>query len=136
MRDGRHIILQIYGADFDALRNIRLAEKFLTQTVLATESRPLDEPWVYDIKTELEAQGEEPDPREPEGVTGIVVLSTSHVAIHTWPHRGYAVADAYSCRDFDPSVVLKVVERIYPHQRLKVTDVSHALEMPELPEDT
>ena len=33
----------------------------------------------------------------PHGVTGVVVIAESHVAIHTWPEHGYAAVDIFSC---------------------------------------
>ncbi len=29
----------------------------------------------------------------PHGVSGVVVISESHLAIHTWPELGYAAVD-------------------------------------------
>lgn len=33
----------------------------------------------------------------PQGVSGVVVLEESHFCIHTWPERGYAAADFFTC---------------------------------------
>ncbi|WP_354237441.1 adenosylmethionine decarboxylase [Bacillus oleivorans] len=33
----------------------------------------------------------------PQGVTGVIVLSTSHISIHTWPEHRYASIDLYTC---------------------------------------
>ena len=33
----------------------------------------------------------------PFGVTGIVIIAESHVAIHTWPEYGLASVDIFSC---------------------------------------
>ncbi len=33
----------------------------------------------------------------PQGVTGVVVISESHVAIHTWPEYYYAAVDIFTC---------------------------------------
>lgn len=35
----------------------------------------------------------------PYGVSGVVVISESHLAIHTWPEHGYASVDIYTCGD-------------------------------------
>jgi S-adenosylmethionine decarboxylase len=35
----------------------------------------------------------------PQGVSGVVVVSESHLAIHTWPEHGYASVDIYTCGD-------------------------------------
>ena len=36
---------------------------------------------------------------EPQGVSGTVILAESHLSIHTWPERGYAAMDFYTCGD-------------------------------------
>src|SRR3954453_22849565 len=33
----------------------------------------------------------------PQGVTGTVLLAESHLAIHTWPERGFVTLDVYVC---------------------------------------
>ena len=33
----------------------------------------------------------------PHGVSGVVVIAESHVAIHTWPEHGFAAVDIFSC---------------------------------------
>lgn len=33
----------------------------------------------------------------PHGVSGIIVIAESHVAIHTWPEHGFAAVDIFSC---------------------------------------
>ncbi|MCA6215403.1 adenosylmethionine decarboxylase [Ideonella sp. B7] len=33
----------------------------------------------------------------PAGVTGVVLLAESHLAVHTWPERGAVTLDAYVC---------------------------------------
>ena len=33
----------------------------------------------------------------PQGMTGMVVLSESHIAFHTWPEHGYVACDVFTC---------------------------------------
>lgn len=33
----------------------------------------------------------------PQGVTGVVLLAESHLAVHTWPERGDVTLDVYVC---------------------------------------
>src|SRR5205085_11554713 len=33
----------------------------------------------------------------PHGVSGVVVIAESHVAVHTWPEHAYAAVDIFSC---------------------------------------
>jgi S-adenosylmethionine decarboxylase len=35
----------------------------------------------------------------PQGVSGIVIISESHLSLHTWPECGYAAADIFTCGD-------------------------------------
>jgi S-adenosylmethionine/arginine decarboxylase-like enzyme len=130
MKEGKHIKIQVYGVDFEILKDTMLVEDFLLKTVHAAAMRELDSPHVYDIKKTLLSLGEEPDINEPEGVTGIIVLSTSHVAIHTWPHRRYAVIDLFSCRDFVTDDAMGVVVDIFSPIRATVHDLSFSLELP------
>ena len=36
---------------------------------------------------------------EPQGVTGFALLAESHISIHTWPEKGMAVCDVFTCGD-------------------------------------
>ena len=36
-------------------------------------------------------------PRAPAGITGVVLLAESHLAVHTWPELGAATLDVYVC---------------------------------------
>ncbi|MBF0292890.1 MAG: adenosylmethionine decarboxylase, partial [Nitrospinae bacterium] len=43
----------------------------------------------------------------PHGVSGVVVIAESHAAIHTWPERGIASVDIFSCgANINPSAAL------------------------------
>jgi len=44
----------------------------------------------------------------PFGVSGMVVIAESHLAIHTWPEYGYAAVDVFTCGDLiKPQVAAK-----------------------------
>lgn len=47
-----------------------------------------------------------------EGVTGTVVITTSHMSIHIWPtgEKPYIRLDIYSCKDFDAKKVIEYVD--------------------------
>ena len=36
---------------------------------------------------------------DPQGVTGYALLAESHISIHTWPERGVAKCDIFTCND-------------------------------------
>ena len=47
-----------------------------------------------------------------EGVTGTVVIETSHASIHIWHKEAipYIKMDVYSCKDFDPCSIIQYVK--------------------------
>lgn len=49
----------------------------------------------------------------PQGLTAVVLLSESHISIHTYPEEGYAYVDAFTCGDIDPRRVIGALCRMY-----------------------
>lgn len=47
------------------------------------------------------------------GITGVVFIATSHIAIHTWPEREFATIDLYSCKPFDAVEAIKMIKRAF-----------------------
>ena len=39
---------------------------------------------------------------DPQGVTSIAMLAESHISIHTWPEKGMAVCDIFTCGNKKP----------------------------------
>lgn len=52
---------------------------------------------------------------KPYGISYLVVLEESHIAIHTWPEKGYMHLDVVTCttEDMDIDRLLKVVSEIF-----------------------
>lgn len=46
---------------------------------------------------------------EPQGLTAIVMLSESHISIHTWPEKDYAALDIFTCGPNHPELVLAYI---------------------------
>jgi spermidine synthase len=54
----------------------------------------------------------------PHGVSGVVVIQESHLAIHTWPEGGYAAIDLFTCGEqIDPLAALPALSRALQAQR-------------------
>ncbi len=48
----------------------------------------------------------------PHGVSGVVVIAESHLAIHTWPEYDYAAVDLFTCgEDVDPWKAYEFLEK-------------------------
>ena len=57
------------------------------------------------------------------GLTCLAVLSTSHIALHTWDEVSPALLqlDVYSCSDLDKKIVFKHIEQFEPKEINYVT---------------
>lgn len=54
---------------------------------------------------------------EGMGVSGVTVLSESHISIHTWPERNFASIDIFMCGDCNPQVTLDhMIEVLKPRR--------------------
>ena len=56
---------------------------------------------------------EETGPPEKTGVSGVVILYESHIAIHTYPCLREAFVDVFSCKPYDPKLVAKVLASLF-----------------------
>jgi S-adenosylmethionine decarboxylase len=46
----------------------------------------------------------------PHGISGVLVISESHLCIHTWPEYGYAAVDIFTCGDtVEPTRAVKAL---------------------------
>lgn len=50
---------------------------------------------------------------EPQGVTVLFALAESHISIHTFPEKQALAADAYTCGDNDPMVILNALVELF-----------------------
>jgi S-adenosylmethionine decarboxylase len=96
---GVHFLLDVAGAPFATLDDPVLVETLLVDAVKRMGAKVL---------------GIHIHRLSPQGVSGVVVISESHLTIHTWPERGEAAVDLFTCGDSG-------------HARLAVEDLANAL---------
>jgi S-adenosylmethionine decarboxylase len=56
---------------------------------------------------------------KPQGISGIVVISESHLAIHTWPEYRYAAIDIFTCGAMldSEAAIAHLATRFHSHKR-------------------
>jgi S-adenosylmethionine decarboxylase len=81
---GRHVLAEIYGCNPEVLDNPETVERILVQAAVEAGA---------DVRQVAFHKF------SPQGVSGVVVISESHLAIHTWPEYGYAAVDVFTCGD-------------------------------------
>lgn len=100
---GRHVAVDTWGVDFEVLNNAELLQAHLVEaaescgaSVMSVQSKQF----------------------EPQGATVLVLLSESHLSIHTYPERGFAAIDCYTCGEtVDPQLAIDyLVSVLKPEQ--------------------
>jgi len=100
---GRHVAVDTWGIQFEKLND---PDWLQAQMVEAAEASGA---------TVLSVQARQ---FEPQGATVLVMLSESHLSIHTYPERGFAAIDCYTCgQTVDPQVAIDhLVAVLQPRQ--------------------
>lgn len=61
----------------------------------------------------------------PHGVSGVVLIAESHLSIHTWPERGYAAVDIFTCgTTMRPEVAIAVLVAAFSCRDCHTTELS------------
>jgi S-adenosylmethionine decarboxylase len=82
---GREWIVDAHGCDPSSLRSCAALGRLFSRIVDELGLLPAGEP-VWHV---FPGEG---------GITGVLLLSESHLACHTFPERGFAALDLYCCR--------------------------------------
>jgi S-adenosylmethionine decarboxylase len=89
---GPHLILDGTRCDTRKLGDRILIEQLLSDYPAAIGMTKIGGPYMFEYQA--------PDPAY-SGVSGIVVIAESHIAIHTFPELDYFTMDIFSCKNFD-----------------------------------
>ncbi len=67
---------------------------------------------------------------EPNGgISGVVVLSESHISIHTWPERSFAALDIFMCGDCNPYKAIPVLKKAFAPSAIQLTEHRRGLQL-------
>ena len=81
---GRHIVCELSGCDPEKLSDVGGIHIMMIEAAKAARATVMESAFHR---------------FEPQGVSGTVILAESHLSIHTWPEKGYAAMDFYTCGD-------------------------------------
>lgn len=81
---GTHVLLDLWGVGADLLDDLGGIERRLVEAAEGAGATVVERRFHR---------------FSPHGVSGVVVLAESHVAIHSWPELGFAALDVFTCGD-------------------------------------
>ncbi|OGD24243.1 MAG: S-adenosylmethionine decarboxylase proenzyme, partial [Candidatus Aminicenantes bacterium RBG_13_63_10] len=65
----------------------------------------------------------------PNGVSGVVVISESHISTHTWPEYRYGALDIYTCgQDVDPEKAVIYAVDAFGAATSHVTEITRGID--------
>jgi len=79
---GRHLLLELLDCDPEALNSLDIVRTSMVEAAKRAQATIVDV-----VFHEF----------NPFGISGVVVIAESHLAIHTWPEYRYAAVDVFSC---------------------------------------
>lgn len=95
---GRHVTMDLREVAFEKLNDLQ----FLKESMLEAADR-----------CGATVVGESFIQFSPQGVTGVLVLSESHLSIHTYPEEGFAAIDCYTCGyTVDPEIACDYLKAV------------------------
>lgn len=105
---GRDLIAELYDCDEEILNNVTEIEYQMTKAAIECGATIVTSTFHRFL---------------PHGVSGAIIISESHLAIHTWPEYKYASLDIYTCGDsVDPWVAFNYLKDAFKSGRQEVIE--------------
>jgi S-adenosylmethionine decarboxylase proenzyme len=113
--DGIHYIIEFFGCRKDQLDAVAFWRKLLLNSVKDLKVRVLNGHF-YKFK--------------PHGITGYLLLSASHISIHTWYEYGYVACDVFSCSGDDEAVaIVSKIKKNLTYERIKTRKIKRGFKV-------
>ncbi len=59
-----------------------------------------------------------------QGITGVILLAESHIAIHTWPEHEYMAVDIFTCgKETKPIRALEYLKEVFQPKQVKIRHI-------------
>lgn len=105
---GIHILVEYYDCNKEILKNVETIEQSML-TAARTANATIVESVFHQFN--------------PWGVSGAVIISESHLTIHTWPEHNYAAVDLFTCGDIDYEAGLNTLKNLLESKHYEVKKI-------------
>lgn len=110
---GQHVLAEFFECDPNILNNLELVEKLMVDAALECGATIVQKCFHM---------------FNPYGVSGVVIIAESHLAIHTWPELGYAAVDLFTCGDScDPKVSYAFLKKMFNSKNSSYTELKRGI---------
>lgn len=110
---GRHVLAEFFECDSNILNNLSMIEEFMVNAALECGATVVQKCFHM---------------FNPYGVSGVVIIAESHLAIHTWPELGYAAVDLFTCGDkCDPKVSYEFLRKAFNSKTASYTELERGI---------
>ena len=117
----QHLILDLYGCNpMNLIDREHISTTFSAIPALV-EMQQVSPTLIYDIITS--------DPAD-DGMSGFIVIATSHLAFHAWPEFAMLNFDLFSCEPYDEDTVLTFLREKFEPTQIEVNHVARGLQSP------
>ncbi len=113
MNLGQHVLAEFFECDPNVLNSITNVEKYMIDAALECGATIVQKCFHM---------------FNPYGVSGVVIISESHLAIHTWPELGYAAVDLFTCgSSCDPMVAYEFLKKKFNSRVANYTELKRGI---------
>jgi len=95
---GNHILVEFSGCTPQIMNEVSTIEKGMVDAAIKAGATVINSTFHH---------------FSPYGVSGVVVIQESHLAIHTWPEYGYAAVDLFTCGDIDSWISFDYLKEVF-----------------------
>ncbi len=111
---GRHYIVEASGCDPGVIGSVEKVQQILVKAAEVAGAQ------VWSISFSK---------LPPHGVSGVVVISESHISTHTWPEYGYVALDIYTCgKNVDPEKAVVFAVGAFGSSTSHITEITRGID--------
>ena len=120
---GPHLLLEAYGARKEKLQDIALISDLLDNFPEKMQMTKIMPPYVFKY--------DGGEIKEDWGISGVVLIAESHIALHTFPEKGFFTLDIFSCKEFNIRQAVDIVLEVFEPLHFDETVITRGREFPK-----
>jgi S-adenosylmethionine decarboxylase len=117
----KHVMIDLYGCNPQLLADASLLQYVLDEYPNRVGMQKVSPVFLQEIKTSSPLD---------DGMSGFVIIATSHISLHAWPHYGMVNLDIFSCEDFQTVTVGDFAMHLFQTAQIEIHEVERALQSP------